>query len=300
VVAEAPTNTLIISEVASRIDSLVAYARSFDQRPQQVNIKVQVISINRTNTQTLGVSYDIGSPQTFFNSLAPRTIDGAAPVGEFQVTLGGDAFAGVANAGRPHAAGAAINLLYNTTIGNFSLTSFVDALAQDELADIHASPSVNILDKKLSRLFVGASTSYLLTPQTAAGAIQSQPPIVSTLETGITLEVTPSISANRTVRLTVNAEQSTLLAITVAGPNASKRQVSGEVVVNDGETMVIAGLTQSQVTKTRSGIPLLMNLPVLGRLFSQNRTEDRQDDLLILITPHILDDPIPAGTARRD
>lgn len=298
IVAEAPTNTLIISEVASRLDSLVAYARSFDLKPQQVNIKVQVISINRTSTQTLGVSYDLGTASSFFNSLAPRTIDGQPPTGEFQVTLGGDAFVGVANAGRQHGAGAAINLIYNTTIGNHSLTSFIDALAQDELADIHAQPSLSIMDKKEARLFVGASTSYLLTPQTAAGAIQSQPPVVSTLETGILLSVTPFISANRTIRMNVSAEQSTLTAITVAGPNASTNRVSNEVIVADGETLVMAGLTQSLVTKTRRGIPVLMSLPVIGRIFSETRTEDRKDDLLILITPHILDDPTPANGRR--
>jgi type II secretory pathway component GspD/PulD (secretin) len=279
------------------MDSIVGFARSFDQRPRQVNIKAQIISINRTNTSRLGVSYDLGSPDAFFNTLAPR-VSTTGGQQEFQVTLGGDAFAGVANATRNFAADAAINLLYNTTIGKFSLSSFLDALAQEELSDIQAVPSVNTVDRKPAELFVGNTISFLLTPQTAPGAIQAAAPQISTLDVGIRLRVTPSISANRSIRLSILAEQSSLLSITVAGPNTSERNVSDEVIVQDGETAVISGLTQKQISKTRRGIPMLMNLPLLGRLFSENESIETTDDLLILITAHILDDPIPAPVRR--
>jgi type IV pilus assembly protein PilQ len=297
VIPEPTTNTLIIYEVASRMDSIVGFARSFDQRPKQVNIKAQIISINRTNTSQLGISYDLGSPDAFFNTLAPRITAGGAAQ-EFQVTLGGDAFAGVANANRTFAPTSAINLLYNTTIGKFSLSSFLDALSQEELSDIQAVPSVNTVDRKPAELFVGQTISFLLTPQTAPGAIQAAAPQISTLDIGIRLNVTPSISANRSVRLTINAEQSSLLAITIAGPQLSNRNVTDEVIVQDGETAVISGLTQKQISKTRRGIPMLMNLPLLGRLFSENESIETTDDLLILITAHILDDPIPAPVRR--
>ncbi len=294
VVAEAPTNTLVIYEAASRIDSLVSYARSFDLKPQQVNIRAKIIAINRTTTNDLGISYDLGSSSAFFNTLSPRvTPGGSQQPGEFQVTLGGEAFAGVANAGRTFKTGQAINLLYNTTIGNFSLTSFLDALTQEELSDVQAEPSVNTVDKREAKLFAGEHVSFLLTPQTAPGAIQAAAPQISALDVGITLTVTPSISANRTVRLTISAEQSAGLVFTVAGPNYSKRLHTTEVIVRDGETVVIAGLTQTQQTKTRRGIPLLMTLPMIGRLFSENSTVETKNDLLIMITPHIMDDPIP-------
>jgi type II secretory pathway component GspD/PulD (secretin) len=264
---------------------------SFDFKTPQVNIKAKFVAINRTDTKRLGVSYDIGSANAFFNTLAPRT--GAVAGQEFQVSLGGDAFAGVANAGRSFKTGSAINLIYNTTIGNFSLTSFIDALTLEELTDVQSEPSVNTVDKRPALLFVGDHISFLLTPPTAAGAIQSTAPQISFIDVGITLNVTPSISANRTVRLTIVAEQSELKSITVAGPNSTKRQATVEVIVHDGETAVIAGLTQTTVNKTRRAIPLLGTLPVIGRLFSENENIERKDDLLLLITPHILDDPVP-------
>ena len=96
----------------------------------------------------------------------------------------------------------------------------------------------------------------------------------------------------------VTAEQSSLMAVTIAGPNISKRNVSNEVIVRDGETVVIGGLTQTQVSRTRRGIPFLYQLPLIGRLFSENESIERKQDLLILITPHILDDDEPPPVRR--
>jgi type II secretory pathway component GspD/PulD (secretin) len=62
------------------------------------------------------------------------------------------------------------------------------------------------------------------------------------------------------------------------------------VLVADGETAVISGLTQTQVVRNRTGIPFLMNLPGIGKLFSQSDSQERKQDLLILVTPHIVDE----------
>src|SRR5690606_24780587 len=99
VIADSGTNTLVISEVPSRISEMTAYIRQLDVRTPQVAIKAKLISVNRTQTEQLGVSYDIGNGGTFFNTLAPRVgEDGNAADGEFLVNLGGNALASVANA----------------------------------------------------------------------------------------------------------------------------------------------------------------------------------------------------------
>jgi Flp pilus assembly secretin CpaC len=88
----------------------------------------------------------------------------------------------------------------------------------------------------------------------------------------------------------IQATQQSLLGITEAGPSITERTATNEVLVADGETAVIAGLTQTQVTKVVSGIPLLSKLPWVGRFFRQEREEQRKQDLLILVTPHIVDE----------
>ena len=98
------------------------------------------------------------------------------------------------------------------------------------------------------------------------------------------------MTSNRLISLKIRATQQSLLGITEAGPSITERTATNEVLVADGETAVIAGLTQTQVTKIVSGIPILANLPWIGRFFRQEREEQRKQDLLILVTPHIVDE----------
>jgi len=112
---------------------------------------------------------------------------------------------------------------------------------------------------------------------------------VSTEETGIILEVTPHVTANGNIRLDLVAERSSAeFTASDAGFIKQTQEARTRVLVEDGETVVIAGLTQSERTEFRSGIPLLMDLPVIGRLFRVNREQTVQRDLIILVTPHIV------------
>jgi type IV pilus assembly protein PilQ len=121
-------------------------------------------------------------------------------------------------------------------------------------------------------------------------------------ESGIILRVTPHITSNRQIRMTVHAEQSKL---NVVGGDLGfffdKSRADNQLLVSDGETAVIGGLTQTAVTKNRSGIPFLSDLPLIGKLFSQTDTREEKRDLLVLITPHIIDEGEavrPPGGAR--
>ncbi len=284
------TNSLIITETQARLNDVMGFIKDLDVRTPLVAIKAKIIAVDRTGTEQLGISYDLGTATTFQNSLVPRIVNNTVVPGDFRVDLTGDAFAGVANATRQYKTGSAINLIYNMALGGYNLTSFLDALSQEQLSDIQAEPSTTTLDNSKATLFSGSTLSYLLTPPVPAGQLNSVAPQIQTKEIGITLEVTPRVTANRMVNLTVSAVQEQLVQITAAGPNTNKRNSVNEVLVADGETAVIGGLTQTQVSKNRTGIPLLSSLPFIGRLFSQTDTVERKQDLLILITPHILDD----------
>ena len=114
---------------------------------------------------------------------------------------------------------------------------------------------------------------------------------VSTMETGIILQATPHVTSNGNILLELNAERSSAqLASSDVGFIKNTQTAQTRVLVQDGETVVIAGLTQSEKTEDRHGIPLLMDLPVLGRFFRVTQTSTIQRDLIILVTPHILRD----------
>lgn len=294
VAADSGTNSLLITEVASRMPNLLNYVRQLDVRTPQVNLKARIISVNRTQIEQLGLSYDLGSSVAYLNTLLPRPRPGsqdAVDNQEGRVLLGGEAIAGVANASRRFRNGAAINLLFTTAIGNYSLSAFLDALREQQLSDIQAEPSVTTLDNREARMMVGQETPVRVIDAGAAGQIGVPPRAnVQFKETGIILTVTPHITSNRQIRMQISAEQSELRVIGGdLGFTIDKRNATTQVLVNDGETAVIGGLTQTQVTKVKSGIPLLSDLPMLGRLFSQSEMREEKRDLLILITPRILE-----------
>lgn len=287
------TNSVIITETADRLADIESYIRDLDVRTPQVTIKAKIIAVDRAGVEELGIAYDLGSPDLFSNALVARFAPGSTTTplpGDFRVNLSGDAIAGVANAQRPFKNSAALSLLYNMTLGGFNLTSFIDALSSVQLTDVQAEPSTTTVDNKEAELFAGSTLAFLLTPPIIPGQIQSIAPQIQRQDIGITLRVTPHVTANRQVLMDIFAEQQTLIIVTTAGPNTSKRNSRNQVLVADGETAVIGGLTQTQVQKSKTGIPILMSLPGIGKLFAQTRTEERKQDLLILITPHIVDE----------
>jgi type II secretory pathway component GspD/PulD (secretin) len=219
------------------------------------------------------------------------------------VELGGEALAGVANATRKYRIGSALNLLFSTAIGKFSLTTFLDALREQNLADLQAEPSIVTLDNRVAEIMVGQETPIRVIDAGAAGTggVPARAN-VTFKESGIILRVTPHITSNRQIRMTVHAEQSKL---NVVGGDLGfffdKSRADNQLLVSDGETAVIGGLTQTAVTKNRSGIPFLSDLPLIGKLFSQTDTREEKRDLLVLITPHIIDEGEavrPPGGAR--
>jgi type IV pilus assembly protein PilQ len=296
------TNTVIVTETPSRLADIESYIHDLDIRTPQVSIKAKIISVDRTATEQLGLSYDLGSANTFSNQLVTRFVDAAgtqAVPGNYRVNLSGDGLAGVANATRQYQSSSALSLIYNMTLGGFNLTSFLDAMSQQQLTDVQAEPSVTTVDNKQAELFAGLNIKFLLTPPIIPGQIQAVAPQIQSQDIGITLRVTPHVTANRQVLMDVYAEQQVLQTITVAGPNVAKRNSTNQVLVNDGETAVISGLTQTEIVKNRTGIPFLMNLPGIGKLFSQSDSKETKQDLLILITPHIVDEGEVIGPAAK-
>jgi type IV pilus assembly protein PilQ len=294
VAADSSTNSLIITEVTSRLPNLLTYVKGLDIRTPQVALKAKIVSMQRTSIEQLGLSYDIGSTGTFFNTLLPRIPEGANTPGQFesQVELGGDAIAGVANAQRKYKQGGALNLIFSTALGKYSLTSFLDALRESQLSDVQAEPSGVTLDNKEYRITVGQETPVRVIDAGSLGQIgQPARANVQFRETGIILKVTPHVTSNRQIRMKLEAEQSELRIVGGdLGFIIDKRNAQTNLLVNDGETAVIGGLVQTQVTKNRSGIPLLSDLPLIGRFFSQTDSRETKSDLLIMITPTIIDE----------
>lgn len=297
--ADTATNTLVVTEVPSRINDLLSYVQDLDVRTPQVAIKAKIVLVDRTALEQFNVAYDFGTASSGFNAIIPRGDDAGVSDGSGVIRLGGNILTGIANASA-RIPGAPLRLAFSTTLGKFSLSAFLDAAQSINVTDVQAEPTIVTLDNRKAEILVGEETPIRVV-DAAGGGEGGARASVTFKETGIILSVTPHITNNRRILMQVHAERSNIapLAEGDLGYFFLKERADNQILVNDGETAVIGGLTRTTVTRSKSGIPYLIDLPFIGKLFGTSLTSERKQDLLILITPHIIDEgesaDAPAG-----
>ena len=312
VVSFSGANTVIVTDapsVVARMDTIIA---SLDRRLPQVAIEARIVFVDRTDVHQLGIIYDLKERDGAFveqglNDLIavpdpnqpPQVVDrdgdGAADQTFFErtnetlVNLGGDAIAALANANdRPTQP--ALQILTSLAFGDFSLFAFLEALETHQLSDVQAAPSIRVVDNARARIQVGERTPIrVLEP----GALTESARVnVQFEDTGIILDVVPHVTNNNQIRLELMAERSGLkLGLSDVGFVFEKQTGETTLLLDDGETAAIGGLTLSSVSRSRTGIPGLMDLPWIGPLFRATKEDEQQQDLIILVTPHIIGPP---------
>jgi type IV pilus assembly protein PilQ len=294
VVADTTSNSLVITETRSRLSGVTDFVRGLDVKTPQLSIQAKIIFVDRTDIEALGLKYDLGDRHQFFNKLVQRT--DPATGNQFDknvnvVDLGGNSVSAIGNADAV-VKNSALDLIYSTAIGGFSLTTFLSALETSELADIQAEPVITTLDNRQADILVGEETPIRVIDASSQSSANGPRSNVQFKETGIRLTVTPHVTNNRQILMQLHTERSALQPLAEAdlGFNFQKQKADNQLLVNDGETSVIGGLTVTEVNKSRSGIPLLSGLPLVGKLFSNTTESERRRDLIILVTPRITDD----------
>jgi type IV pilus assembly protein PilQ len=318
VVADTATNSLIITDAASRIESYGQFLSQLDVRTPQVSIQTKLVFVDRTDLENLGLKYDLGSQTQFFNRLIQRgdpstaqpvdtngdgVPDAVRPTETFKpedviIDLGGNSLSAIANA-EATVPGAALRLIFSTAIGSFNLTSFLEALEQVQLADLQAEPVISTADNTQAYILVGERTPIRVVDVSAptTGGQNVPRATVNFQQTGILLRVTPHVTNNRQILMSLRAENSSVASAPGdIGFTFQTQEAENHILVNDGETAVIGGLTVTQITVAKTGIPFLVDLPVLGRLFGFTSRREQRRDLLILVTPRIMDQ-LPGGAA---
>lgn len=303
VIADTASNSLILTDTRSRIQNVMDFARGLDIRTPQVSIQAKIIFVDRTDVEQLGLKYDLGTKDQFFNKLVQRPDPNGEPGETYPsnvnvIDLGGGAVSAIGNAGSD-ITNAALDLVWSTALGGFTLTTFLSALERVELSDVQAEPVITTLDNKRADILVGEEVPVRIVDySTAGGAAGTQPrATVEFKETGIRLTVTPHVTNNRQILMSLRTERSNVKVLASAdlGYIIDKQQTENQLLVNDGETAVIGGLTVTTVQRSRQGIPLLSSLPLVGSLFSFTNNSENRKDLIILVTPRIVDEGGPGA-----
>lgn len=300
-------NTVVVSDIQRVQDAVSNMLAQLDIETPQVSIQAKIIFVNRTALDELGVTYELkDSRGNQFNELTTGFTDPdgdgplpaeEVPQGTNSVLLGGNSIAALGNASAQVTA-PTLQLLTSMVIGRHTLVSFIDALESVQLSDVEATPQLTVLDNQPADLLVGELTPIRVIDAAAAGAgggggggggnVAFPTAQVEQQETGIKLQATPHVTGDK-ILLEVLAERSAAeLADSDAGFIFRTQRAQTRVLVGDGETVVIGGLTQSERTEATAGIPLLMDLPLIGGLFRVRREQEIQRDLIILVTPTLV------------
>ncbi|HYZ22378.1 MAG TPA: type II secretion system secretin GspD [Rhodopila sp.] len=205
---------------------------------------------------------------------------------------------------------AASNLAY--TLPNFFIGGHgtdgaplaIQALQSVTTVRVLSSPELLVLDNQPARLQVGDVVPYL--SQTSQSTLVANAPVVSSInyqQTGVILEVTPRVNSSGLVTLDVMQDVSSAnptTSSTIQSPTFSERNVASRVVVQDGQTLGLAGLITDNTNNGNAGIPWLKDVPILGLLGSTQTNTRTRTELLILITPHVIHDQRDARDLTQD
>lgn len=276
------TNSIVVTDGRSIVEGRIApMIEQLDARTPQVEIAAKIIFVNRTAMDQLGVSYELQDRALPIGGLRPGT---GASVG-----LTGNAIAALGNATQDaRVTGATFQFISTMVLGRYRLNAFIDALTSINAADVEARPVVRTLDHREASVQVGEETPIRVVDVGQGGAAPPRAN-VQLKNTGIILKVTPHVTGNQ-VLLEVHAERSGVRLVPESdiGMVFDKQESKVQVLVNNGETAVISGLTIVEKNNAVLGIPVLKSIPILGALFRKTLTEELKKDLLIMVTPHIL------------
>jgi len=295
------TNSLIIQATASDIKRVMPIIKQLDTPSEQILIEAHIVEATSDTAKELGIQWGglglhtagnnntwLGGPVgTYDTSLLVNSDDATAtvPAGSAITHLppigNSSNFPSSTNAGTSGWTGLTLSLL-NQNIGDYLLYAQLTALQEAGKLNILSNPSITTLDHRKATIESGEEVPF----QT----VEDDEVKIEFKKAVIKLEVTPHVVNKNVIRLDILTHKDELdFTRTVLGnPTIITKNAETRVNLFDGQTTVIGGLTKEKLQESKTGIPWLMDVPGIGRLFRSDSNAADMDELLIFITPHIL------------
>lgn len=260
IATDADTNSLVICDTRDKLDKIMAEIKKADKTPKQIMIEVVIVDVQLNDDTEIGVNwthlFDDSHGLTYLQTYTPAIAEGG---------------------------------LLGITQNNIRVS--LQALQKTRNVEILASPRIMVVSGQEAEIKTIEEIAYRETSQTSEGGSMVS---TSFKEAGVTLKVKATITDENKVMLVVEPEQSVNTGINTVEnsdvPTVDKRSAKTTLLMNDSEVMVLGGLRKKETRVTNDKVPLLGDLPLLGFLFSDDRTETKNSELLVFISPHIYDD----------
>ncbi len=281
------TNSIIIRDIPEKIQEAQTLIKVLDRKTDQVLIEARIVEASITAARELGVKWGVnynagpswGNP-TGLNF--PNTVQmGGAVLGG----LFNPATASVLNTAGGQ--GGAVGITFGSLTGAVSLDLLLQSLETQNKAKIISSPRIMTMNNERASIQQGVTIPYPPAMNLAAGGGGSQWQFV---EAALRLEVTPHISSDGSMVLELRASNNTpnLLVVSGGAPSINKKEAQTQIIIKDGETIVIGGIYQTQDTETINRTPFISKIPWLGKLFQDRLVNNTRSELLIFLTPRIV------------
>ncbi|NIR28413.1 MAG: type II secretion system secretin GspD [Gammaproteobacteria bacterium] len=269
IIADEVNNALLIKATPQQYAKVQAALRKLDIVPLQVLIDATIAEITLTDELRFGLEWFVN--HGLDGKEGTLTLDLNAPAG-LAAQVPGFSYAIADSAGT-------VEFVLNT-------------LASDSRLNVLSSPSLMVLNNQTAEIQVGDEVPVTTQQQQATTGVST---VVNTIEfrdTGVLLTVTPRVNAGGLVTMEVSQEVSDVAPGTGESltPTIQQRRITSTVAVQSGETVVLGGLIRENDQFSRSGLPLLSRLPLIGALFGQTTRDRRRTELVVLITPRAVRD----------
>jgi general secretion pathway protein D len=284
--ADKATNSLVITAGQRTLRAVNAVIDKLDIRRAQVLVQAIIVAVSVDKTADLGVNWAVDATNT------------AASIGGFIAPIGGSSIIDLFNDSQ-NVSNLASNPPTGTTIGIGKLTAsgvnfaaILRALQSDTRTNIIATPQVVTRDNQEAKMEVAQEVPFLTGQYSTTNGTGSAFQTIEREEVGTILTVTPTINEGDAVLLKLQIESSSLAGATTGAVDliTNKNVITTSVLIKDGNTLVLGGLIQDNVTNSQSSVPLLGKIPIIGELFRARNTDKTKTDFLIFLQPHILRD----------
>ncbi|MCS7033539.1 MAG: hypothetical protein NZ561_06035, partial [Phycisphaerae bacterium] len=289
--AHAIEDLLVVTDYPENLEKVRKVLKEVDRRPQQIMIEATILRAALSEDNALGID---------FNVLAGVNFQSVVTNALGQVTGGKlpeNASPQASSIGTGNSFTSGISGGFKVGVVCDSISVFLAALEGVTDTTVLANPKVLALNKQKGEVIVGRKDGYLTTTSTETSTIQT----VEFLDTGTRLIFRPFIAEDGYVRMEIHPEDSSGGLTADNLPFKITTEVTSNVMVRDGHTIVIGGLFREASDSSRSQVPGVGNLPLAGLLFRNQRDRTVREEIIILLTPHIIkDDQAFADASSRE
>ena len=270
---------LVVRDVPENLDRIEELVETLDREPEQVLLEVVMVAAKLEDDFQMGISFDR------LQGLDYQDVSGTSS--GFDLTTksvgGADLVDGIARGGTgltADVAGTGLNIGWI----DGSAAMFVKAVETVTDTEVLANTKILALNKQQGQLLLGRRDGYLTTTVSETTSIQT----IEYLETGTQLLFRPFVGEDGRIRLEIHPEDSDGGLSDLGLPFENTAELTTNILVRDGQTVVIGGLFREKTEDETTKVPLLGDLPLLGRLFQRQLDRTTREELIILLTPHVI------------